>query len=164
MHVGASSCVVGHAWKRYVMVCATSNVVSADSAPVECTLYLPLVANAWQNSPYLAPSPTALVVASPTVKVSPTATIVVTAVATARATSPIGEPYPGPTPNATSACLFPVNVNTGTLAQLDCLPGIGPVLAQRIIDGRPYATCADLDVVKGIGQKTLDAICPLVTF
>jgi competence protein ComEA len=45
------------------------------------------------------------------------------------------------------------------------LPGVGPAIAQRIVEGRPYKTCQDLsDNVSGIGAKKLDKICPLLTF
>lgn len=54
----------------------------------------------------------------------------------------------------------PVNVNTATAEQLQQLDGIGPKLAQAIIDARPFAAVDDLDRVKGIGKKTLDKIRP----
>ena len=65
-----------------------------------------------------------------------------------------------------SVCLFAstvfaldkVDINTATLQQLDTLTGIGPVYAQRIIDGRPYSSVDDLDRVKGIGPTTLQKI------
>jgi competence protein ComEA len=48
------------------------------------------------------------------------------------------------------------------------LPGIGPVLAKRIIDYRrvhgPYRKIADLRKVSGIGQKKLGKIKPYLTF
>jgi competence protein ComEA len=45
------------------------------------------------------------------------------------------------------------------------LPGVGPAIAQRIVEGRPYKTCQDLSsTVSGIGMKKLDKICPLLTF
>ena len=59
-----------------------------------------------------------------------------------------------------------VNLNTATAAELDGLPGIGPVLADRIIAERrrrPFASVDKLRRVSGIGPKKLDAIRPLVT-
>jgi competence protein ComEA len=45
------------------------------------------------------------------------------------------------------------------------LPGVGPAIAQRIVEGRPYKTCQDLSsTVSGIGTKKLGKICPLLTF
>ena len=56
-----------------------------------------------------------------------------------------------------------INVNTATVAELEALPGIGPVIARRIIEGRPYRSVDDLDRVKGIGKKRLEEIRPFVT-
>ena len=47
--------------------------------------------------------------------------------------------------------------------ELEALPGVGPVIARRIIEGRPYRSVDDLDRVKGIGKKRLDEIRSLVT-
>ena len=55
-----------------------------------------------------------------------------------------------------------VNVNTATAAELEALPGIGPVIARRIVEGRPYRSVEDLDRVKGIGKKRLEEIRALV--
>jgi competence protein ComEA len=42
------------------------------------------------------------------------------------------------------------------------LPGIGPALARRIIEGRPYRSVDDLERVKGIGKRRLAGLRPLV--
>lgn len=55
-----------------------------------------------------------------------------------------------------------VSINRASVAELEGLPGIGPSLAVRIVEGRPYATVHDLDAVRGIGPKKLAAIVALV--
>ncbi len=53
-----------------------------------------------------------------------------------------------------------VNINTAGVSELDSLPGIGPVLAQRIVDWRtengPFRSAEDLLNVEGIGRSTLE--------
>ncbi|TSC95024.1 MAG: competence protein ComEA [Parcubacteria group bacterium Licking1014_1] len=51
-----------------------------------------------------------------------------------------------------------VEINTASLEQLDKIVGIGPTLAQRIIEARPFSSVDDLLRVKGIGEKTLQKI------
>ena len=61
-----------------------------------------------------------------------------------------------------SVSAFPVNINTASLSELDTIPGIGPVLAQRILDFRtengPFQSPEDLLNIKGIGTKTLEKL------
>jgi hypothetical protein len=55
-----------------------------------------------------------------------------------------------------------VDLNTGTQAQLESLPGVGPATAKKIIAGRPYKTVADLSRA-GVSAKVIQQITPLVT-
>jgi len=55
-----------------------------------------------------------------------------------------------------------LDLNTATERELQSIKGIGPVLAERIIAGRPYRTVDDLLKVKGIGPKRLEKIRPYV--
>ncbi len=61
----------------------------------------------------------------------------------------------------------PVNLNTATVDDLDTLPGVGPVMAGRIIDWRTqngrFASVDQLREVSGIGDRTFERLAPLVT-
>lgn len=57
----------------------------------------------------------------------------------------------------------PVDINRASSRQLQRLPGIGPAMADRIIDGRPFLHVDDLRRVRGIGPATLERLRPWVT-
>jgi competence protein ComEA len=58
--------------------------------------------------------------------------------------------------------LFPAkfDINTATEKELRLIPGVGPVMARRIIDARPFRSADDLKKVNGIGDKKYDQIRP----
>jgi competence protein ComEA len=47
----------------------------------------------------------------------------------------------------------PLDPNTATVDEIMLLPGVGEVLAERIVEGRPYKTIDDLRRVPGVGDK-----------
>lgn len=61
----------------------------------------------------------------------------------------------------------PVSLNSGTAEQLDTLPGVGPVLAQHIIDYRTrhggFRSVDELREVNGIGDRRFADLQPLVS-
>ncbi len=60
----------------------------------------------------------------------------------------------------------PVSLSAATLEQLDTLPGVGPVTAQKILDYRtahgPFRSVEALDAVPGIGPATIEELRELV--
>ncbi len=55
-----------------------------------------------------------------------------------------------------------IDINAGSLAELETLPGIGPSKAQAIVDNRPYDAVDELARVPGIGAKTVEQLRELV--
>lgn len=79
-------------------------------------------------------------------------------------------PAPGAAPGATvsaaagapAASAGPVNINQADVTQLEALNGVGPAIAQKIVNWRtqngPFKTPDDLAQVAGIGPKKLEAM------
>lgn len=70
-------------------------------------------------------------------------------------------------PNAAGDTPSVVDLNTADETALEGLPGVGPVMAQRILQWRAdngrFSTVDELGEVSGIGDKTLEQLRPLVT-
>jgi competence protein ComEA len=68
--------------------------------------------------------------------------------------------------SAAAAASGPVHLNTATLEQLDALPGVGPVTAQKILDYRTthgaFSSVDELDAIAGIGPARLDQLRSVV--
>ncbi|HRI06184.1 MAG TPA: helix-hairpin-helix domain-containing protein [Nannocystaceae bacterium] len=59
-----------------------------------------------------------------------------------------------------------VNINTATQEQLELLPGIGPAIAQKVMDYRaqkPFEDPVHLMRIKGIGRKTYAKMKPFLS-
>ena len=65
-----------------------------------------------------------------------------------------------------AAAAGPIHLNTATVEQLDELPGVGPVTAQKIVDYREqhgaFSSIDDLDAIPGIGPARLEQLRDLV--
>jgi competence protein ComEA len=84
----------------------------------------------------------------------------------ADAAPPSGAPAAGDAGSAAGAAAGPLDLNAATAAALDQLPGVGPVLAGRIVAWRAahgrFTTVDELGEVEGIGPKALERLRPLV--
>ncbi|PWI44489.1 DNA-binding protein [Streptomyces sp. ICBB 8177] len=88
-----------------------------------------------------------------------------------QAAAPSGGGQPGAAAGAAAAGApgapgGPVSLGSATEAQLDALPGVGPVLAQRIIDYRNqhggFTSVNQLRQVTGVGERRFQELQPLV--
>lgn len=74
---------------------------------------------------------------------------------------------PEPTTPETVAVTFPIDINRADAEQLTALPGIGEVLAGRIVAYREengsFLSTQELQNVEGIGEKRLEVILDLIT-
>ncbi len=79
---------------------------------------------------------------------------------------PPGQPMDGGVVGAPAAASPLVDLNTATLEQLDTLPGVGPVTAQRILDWRAahgrFTSVDQLREVSGIGEVRFSKLKDLV--
>jgi competence protein ComEA len=73
---------------------------------------------------------------------------------------------PGAPPAEAGAGGGPVHLNTATVDQLDELPGVGPVTAQKIVEYREqhgaFSSVDDLDAIPGIGPARMEQLRELV--
>lgn len=56
-----------------------------------------------------------------------------------------------------------VNINTGSQTELELLPKVGPVIAQKIIQHRPYSDVNELVTKKAVSQTTLESIQEIIS-
>ena len=73
-----------------------------------------------------------------------------------------------PAPEPVASASLKLNLNAADELALMALPGIGPVLAQRLLAYRrahgPFASWADLEAVEGIGPYLIEKLKPFLTF
>jgi competence protein ComEA len=95
------------------------------------------------------------------------AAIVGIAVSAAAASAQNKATTPRAAATVTATATAPVNLNTATAEQLATIPGVGPRMAERIIDYRQknggFKKVEDLMNVSGVGEKSFLKMKPLIT-
>jgi competence protein ComEA len=100
------------------------------------------VPGAWPFAkPSATPAPLAKVTASPSATPAPLAKV-------------------APSPTAARVNKDKLDPNAASSSELIAVPGIGPVLAARIIEARPFESADGLRKVKGIGAKKYEQLRP----
>ena len=78
------------------------------------------------------------------------------------------EPVPAIVRGAEAGEPFLLDLNTASAEELACLPGIGPVLAERILSRRDelgaFRSKEDILSVSGIGEAVYEKIEPYITY
>lgn len=186
--LAAALLVIGWTWldrPRVEPVPAAPEALPSSSAPAE-----PSVGEAAESSPTVVVSVVGLVV-RPGLVTLPAGARVADAVAAAGGLLPEADPASinlaavvtdgqqiavgvpaapggsGPAGDTGGGAPGPVNLNSATAADLDALPGLGPVLAQRIVEHRerhgPFRSVEELDDVPGIGPAIAADLAGRVT-
>jgi competence protein ComEA len=79
----------------------------------------------------------------------------------------VAAPPDGNVADPASAAGTKVNINRASITELDTLPGVGPAIAQRIVDYRTeygdFSTIEDITNVKGIGPATFEKLKDQIT-
>lgn len=75
----------------------------------------------------------------------------------------VGETNPGSNPGFNENSSGLINVNSATAKELDTLPGVGQVTAEKIISTRPYQTKEELVTKKAVGKATFEKIKDLIS-
>ena len=124
-------------------------------------------------TPAPAPTPTIIIKEVPAPDTSSSPVVSSGSPARPSAATPDGIPLAKTETGATSTnasieylTANPVDLNTATQAQLEVLPGVGPKMAERIIayrtENQRFRSVDELDEVKGIGEKRMETLKPLV--
>jgi competence protein ComEA len=83
------------------------------------------------------------------------------------ARAPAGAPPRASVPSDDDGPSGPVSLSSATIEELDELPGVGPITAQKIVDYRaehgPFGSVEDLDAVPGIGPTRIEQLREFVT-